>query len=185
METLHWIILGALALAILLILKAIFTRPKLDKLPCSIRPSFCSRERRKFWQALQQAVGDDYVVLANVPLATLLTADVEGGEALQEWLQQHWVDFAILREELFMPTAVVQFERVEAEDSLWEAGRDQTLARIMEQAGLTLLWLPSDRYQHVELLRHALEQAKANAQVAAGKYFKKDGDSGGKSALDF
>lgn len=169
MGTLHWIILGGLGLAILLVLKAIFIRPNLSKIACSVRQSYCSRERRQFWQSLQEAVGEDYLVLANVPLATLLTAAAEGGEPLQEWLQQRWADFAILHKKHFMPTAIVQFERGEEDPWPWERGRDQTLERIMARAGLTLLWLPSDRYQHVELLRHALEQAKAQAQAAAGK----------------
>lgn len=169
METLHWIILGGLALAILLILRALFLRPNLSKIACSVRQSFCSRERRQFWQALQEAVGEDYLVLANVPLATLLTAG-EGGESLQEWLQQRWADFAILHRKLLMPTAIVQFERGGEDSWPWERGRDQTLEKVMAKAGLTLLWLPSDRYQHIELLRHALEQAKAQAQAAAGKY---------------
>lgn len=164
MTTLHWIILGGLGLAIFLILKAIFTRPNMSKISCSLRPSFCSRERRKFWQALQQAVGNDYMVLANVPLATLITTANDGAETMQEWLQQRWVDFVILNEKLFKPTAVVQFEKGAEDDSHWEEGRDSTLEKVMEQAGLTLLWLPSDRYQHVELLRHALEQAKATSR---------------------
>src|SRR5690554_7369720 len=52
-----------------------------------------------------------------------------------------------------------QFERDNA--SQWSLGRDKSLTKLLEQAGLTLLWLPSDRYQHVELLRHALEQANS------------------------
>ncbi len=168
MTTLHWIILGSLGLAIVLILMALFSRPRLSNITCSVRQSYCSKERRKFWRALQEAVGEDYLVLANVPLATLITAADEGGVQLQEWLQQRWVDFAILHEKHYMPTAIVQFERGDEDTKLWGQGRDQTLEKVMAQAGLTLLWLPSDRYQHVDLLRHALEQAKAQTQLAAG-----------------
>lgn len=160
MKALHWIILGGLGLAIILILIALLSRPQLSNISCSVRLSFCSRERRKFWHALQEAVGRDYLVLANIPLATLVVAAHEGGEHLQEWLQQRWADFAILQEQSFRPTAIVQFEREDEDSSLWQPGRDDTLAKVMEQAGLTLLWLPSDNYQHVDLLRHALEQAK-------------------------
>ena len=168
METLHWIILAGLALAILVVLKFLLTRPGLGNIPCSARQSFCSMDRRQFWHSLQKAVGDDYVVLSSVPLATLVAADGDGGEPLMEWLQQHWVDFAILHEELFMPVAVVQFERQgDEEDPLWPQGKDATLQKVLDQAGLTLLWLPSDRYQHVELLRHALEQARARGEAAA------------------
>jgi hypothetical protein len=170
MQTLHWLILGGLGLAILLILKATFIRPNLGKIACSVRQSYCSRERRQFWLALQEAVGEDYLVLANVPLPTLLAAPDEGGEPLQEWLRQRWADFAILHQKHFTPTAIVQFERGEGDPSPWQPGRDQTLERIAARAGLTLLWLPSDRYQHIELLRHALDQAKARAQAAAGNF---------------
>jgi hypothetical protein len=171
METLHWIILAGLVLAFLVVLKVILSRPNLGKIACSVRQSFCSMERRKFWLSLQQAVGDDYVVLANVPLATLVAADGDDGGPLLDWLQEHWADFAILHEELFMPVAVVQFERqAEEEDPIWPRGKDPTLERVLNQAGLTLLWLPSDRYQHVELLRHALEQARAQGETAADMF---------------
>jgi len=167
METLHWIIVASIVLTIVVILKLIFTRHDVGKIPCSIKQSFCSMERRKFWHSLQQAVGDDYVVLANVPLATLVVADGEGTEPLQEWLLKHWVDFAILHEKIFLPVAIVQFERQADEDgSLWSEGKDQTLSKVLKQAGLTLLWLPSDRYQHVELLAHALDQARAKGEAA-------------------
>jgi hypothetical protein len=169
MTPLKWGLFAVLVLAIIIILRALFTKTDVSKIPCSVRQTFCSSERRKFWYSLQQAVGDDYVVLANVPLAALLVADGEGGAPLQDWLRRHWVDFAIVHEELFMPSAVVQFERQEEEDGIWPSGRDLTLETVLGGAGLTLLWLPSDRYQHVELLRHALEQAKAKTLVSINK----------------
>lgn len=167
MEIIHWLIVAALGLALLVVLKLILSRPNVGSIPCTVRRNFCSNERRKFWSSLQQAVGDDYVVLANVPLATLIMPEEEGGEPLQDWLNQHWADFAVLHEDLFMPVAVVQFERQgEEADPLWSRGRDENLQRVMAQAGLTLLWLPSDQYQHVELLRHALEQARVKGEAA-------------------
>jgi len=159
MSTIHWIILGAVILAMAVVVRLIFTQRDLGDILCSSR-AFCSQERRKFWLSLQEAVGEGYLVLANVPLATLVTADKEGNSQ-QEWLCQHWIDFAVLELESMQPKAVVQFERDNA--SQWSLGRDKSLTKLLEQAGLTLLWLPSDRYQHVELLRHALEQANSGA----------------------
>lgn len=167
MRALHWVIFGGLGLATIIILMALFSRQQLGNISCSVRQSFCSRERRKFWRALQEAVGNDYLVLANVPLATLLVTADEGGKQLQEWLQQRWVDFAILHEKSFLPTAIVQFERGDEDPSPWQPGRDETLAKVMKQVDLTLLWLPSDHYQHVDLLRHALKQAKGGADSKA------------------
>lgn len=170
MQTLHWIILGFLAAAIIVVLKVILTKSDIGNYSCSIRPSFCSSERRNFWVSLQKAVGEDYTVLANVPLATLIEAEEESGP-LQEWLQQHWADFAIVKDSSLSPTAVVQFERYDDDaDSLWSAGQDETLKKVVDKAGLTLLYLPSDRYQHVELLRHAFEQARTQGEAAAELY---------------
>lgn len=167
MEIVHWLMIAALILASLIMVKTLWKKSKLGESPCSVKRAYCDNERRKFWSSLQQAVGEDYVVLANVPLATMLTPEDERNEALQDWLNQHWADFAVLHESLFMPVAIVQFERNgEEEDPLWARGRDGTLQKVMDQAGLTLLWLPSEQYQHVELLRHALEQARGHGEVA-------------------
>lgn len=164
MQTLHWMIAASLVLTMFLLIRIFFSRTDLGSVPCGIR-SFASYERRKFWSSLQQAVGDDYVVLANVPLATLITTDGDKSGPLQDWLTQHWADFAILDEKLYTPVVIVQFERqAEDEDPFWPKGKDKTLRKVLAQAGLALLWLPSDQYQHIELLRHALEQARANAQ---------------------
>ena len=51
MQTLHWLILGGLGLYPL-ILKAT-CQAQFGKIACSVRQSYCSRERRQFWLALQ------------------------------------------------------------------------------------------------------------------------------------
>jgi len=175
MQTLHWFILGGLVLAILVVLKTLLASPDPGKQPCTVRQHFCTRQRRKFWQALQKAVGQDYLVLPHVPLAALLAAP-EGSGTLEEWLRRRWVDFAILHVGNLTPAAVVQVER-ERSDSMWKQGRDATLTALAEQTGLTLLWLPSDNYQHVELLRHALAQAKARAKAMKNEEEFADGTS--------
>src|SRR5690554_4783818 len=110
MSTIHWIILGAIVVAIVVLARFIFTQKDLGKMLCSPRQAFCSQERRKFWLSLQEAVGHDHLVLANVPLASLVAPDQEDN-FLGEWLCQHWVDFAVLELESLQPRAVVQFER--------------------------------------------------------------------------
>lgn len=160
MDILHWLILAGIVFAIVIVLIFLLLRTDVPAATYKVQRFFVSGQRRKFWLALQKAVGQEYVVLAKVPLAALVQIEGEERKDMQAWLDKRWADFAILEDKFFKPLAVVQFECQEQND-LWAFGKDPTLEKVLTEAGLPLLWLPSDNYQHVELLRHALEQVIA------------------------
>lgn len=160
MDILHWLILAGIVFAIVIVLIFLLLRTDVPAATYKVQRFFVSGQRRKFWLALQKAVGQEYVVLAKVPLAALVQIEGEDRKDMQAWLDKRWADFAILEDKFFKPLAVVQFECQEQND-LWAFGKDPTLEKVLTEAGLPLLWLPSDNYQHVELLRHALEQVIA------------------------
>lgn len=155
MEPLHWLILAGITLAVVIVLACLLFRREEKELSFSAQRFFVSGQQRKFWQALQKAVGNEYMVLAKVPLPALIQS--EGDAKDGDWLNNRWVDFAIFEEKFLKPVAVVQFERQEKEP-LWALGKDPSLQKVLAAAKLALLWLPSEHYQHVELLRHALSQ---------------------------
>ncbi|HBS92495.1 MAG TPA: hypothetical protein DG577_02580 [Firmicutes bacterium] len=160
MDILHWLILAGIVFAIVMVLTFLLLRADVPPATFQVQRFFVSGQRRKFWLALQKAVGQEYMVLAKVPLAALVQIEGEDRKDMQAWLDKRWADFAILEEKFFKPVAVVQFECQE-QNALWALGKDPTFQKILTEAGLPLLWLPSDHYQHVELLRHALEQVIA------------------------
>ncbi|NLY32015.1 MAG: DUF2726 domain-containing protein [Firmicutes bacterium] len=156
MDYLHWLILAGVAAAIVVVLILLF---KTDVSPVTfkVKRFFISGQRRKCWLALQKAVGQEYMVLAQVPLTAIIEAGGEESKGALAWLEKRWADFVVFEEKLLKPVAVVQIEG-HGQDPLWPQGKDPQLQKVLASAGLPLLWLPSDQYQHVELLRHALEQ---------------------------
>jgi hypothetical protein len=104
-----------------------------------------------------------------VPLNILLDPDEpRKGKELQHWLDERWLDFLIVEKKFYRPLLAVQFNRQREEDPFYQPGRDEQLELVMKNAGLPLLWLPSEDYQHVELLRHAMEQLVAKETVLVG-----------------
>ena len=158
MGPLHWLMLAGMILAAVVVLFCLLFRADNSSPNYQIQRFFISGQERKLWHALQRAVGNDYMVLPKVPLASLLGG--EGNKESKAWLNERWADYAIFEEKFLKPVAIVQFER-QQKSPLWAPGKDPTLHKISAAAGLPLLWLPSAHYQHVELLRHALEQVLA------------------------
>ncbi|MTI96655.1 MAG: DUF2726 domain-containing protein [Firmicutes bacterium] len=172
MTYIHWAIAGGLTLAFILILWSILRQPEISYDKCDKSRSLCDMEWRRFWESLQKAAGHKRLVLSWIPMPLLIKpGDKE--EALANWLHERWVDFVVLDDGGYMPVAVVQFERtLEDEHGLWAPGRDSMLEKVLEQAGLPLLWLPGTHYRDLEILRHALEQLWSRQQVAAASFGK-------------
>lgn len=157
---LHWLVLAGVVLAVALVLVYLLARPAPPAVSYRVQRFFISGQKRKLWTALQKAVGNEFMVLASVPLATLIQVEGEDSPRTAAWLQRRWVDFAVLEEKLLKPVAVVQIEGPAGE----QPGKEPALQKALAEARLPLLWLPSEHYQHVELLRHALEQMLAPAR---------------------
>ena len=157
MAPLHWLILAGIVFAIVVVLVFLLLRSDAPKTSYRAQRFFVSGQQRKLWLALQKAVGNEFMVLPKVPLVALVQAEGEDNKGMQEWLGKRWADFAIFEDKFLKPAAVVQFENQE-QNLLWAQGKDPTLEKVLSEANLPLLWLPSEHYQHVELLRHALEQ---------------------------
>jgi hypothetical protein len=156
MDYLYWIILAGIVAAIIVVL-ILLLRTDAPPATFKVQRFFISGQRRKCWLALQKAVGQEYMVLAQIPLAAVLEIEGEESKGALAWLEKRWVDFVVFEEKLLKPVAVVQIEGQE-QSALWPLGKDPQLQKTLAIAGLPLLWLPSDQYQHIELLRHALEQ---------------------------
>ena len=156
MGPLQWLLLAAIILAVAIILVSLLLRPEAKKTTYKTQRFFLGGQQRKLWLALQKAAGNEYMVLAKVPLTALVLSEGENPE-MQAWLEKRWADYAVLDEKFLKPVAVVQFEGRE-NDPLWAQGKDPILHKVLSEARLPLLWLPSEHYQHVELLRHALLQ---------------------------
>ena len=161
MGPLHWLLLAGIVFAAVVVLVFLLLRSDAPETSYRAQRFFVSGQQRKLWLALQKAVGNEFMVLPKVPLAALVQAEGDSKD-MQEWLGKRWADFAIFEEKFLKPAAVVQFECQE-QNLLWAQGKDPTLQKVLTDAKLPLLWLPSEHYQHVELLRHALEQIMAGS----------------------
>jgi len=168
-DTIHWILIGLLCTTFLVLLRTILKQSSLKYSLCCYRRSLCGPGRLKFLAALREAAGREREVLTWVPLNILLDPDEpRKGKELQHWLDERWLDFLIVEKKFYRPLLAVQFNRQREEDPFYQPGRDEQLELVMKNAGLPLLWLPSEDYQHVELLRHAMEQLVAKETVLVG-----------------
>lgn len=162
MDLLHWSLIASAVLAAIMVLFLILSRSQSEDISYQVKKEFISQHQRKLWVSLQKAVGDDYMVLARVPLAAMIEIEGSDCEKIRGWLERNWADYGIFENKTLRPRAVVQFENREQGQ-----GKTPHLETILSQARLALLWLPSEHYQRVELLRHALTQAMAKARESA------------------
>lgn len=104
------------------------------------KPFFMTRAENNFFQGLRKAVGDDYVIFAQVHLPTIVDEKVPG----QDWKSARWkidrksVDFVLCDPVYLNPKLAIELddpshERPERQD------RDRYVEGVLEQAQLALL----------------------------------------------
>ncbi len=165
MSPLQWAVAGLLTVAFFLFLWAILSKPDVEEASALAREALLTPERRDLLDILEQAVAKRWLVWACVPMSLLLKGQGDHAAVMDKWLERRWVDYVVLDPQEFAPLVVLQVERGKTKkDAPWQQGRDADLTRIMEQAELPLLWLPSEHYRDRELLAHSLEQAIAGNQ---------------------
>ncbi len=165
MSPVQWAVTVILTVAFFLFLWAILSKPDIEEIPVVLRGSLLEPERGELLGTLEQAVNKRWLVWACVPLVLLLKGQGDHVAALEKWLERRWVDYVVLDPRDFQPVAVLQVERKKSKGTdSWQQGKDPDLTRMMEQAGLPLLWLPSEDYRDRELLSHSLEQAISGAK---------------------
>lgn len=65
--------------------------------PYSKKTQFFSEAERKFYDALVQAVGPEFVILSKCGVSDLLDVDIEKHFAAFKRIQNHYVDFVVVR----------------------------------------------------------------------------------------
>lgn len=119
---------------------------------------FMTKAEHEFYDTLSKAVGNDYLIFAQVHLPTLLDNKVVG----QNWrgafrhISEKSVDFVLCDKVYISPKLAIELddrthERPERQD------RDHEVERMLKNAGMPLLRLNSNRIDPIELAQKIKE----------------------------
>lgn len=120
------------------------------------QPLLSDRDVR-FYNLLRMAAQDRYIVLARVPLLSILKVQVEGTgrvQMLRRMALKH-LDFVLVHPGSRLVEHVVQVEG-DQQSNAREAEKRQDIRRIVQAAGINLVVLEADRFYSVQQLGEML-----------------------------
>jgi hypothetical protein len=143
------LLLAAVALAVLLIvayaLRLLF-RPRVPRSPYRRRGSLFSRDERRFYDALRQAVGGRFLIFAQMRLIDLLELPkgVRGSPFWFAKVRYKHVDFVLCDPDTAEPVLAIELDGASHQSQV-QRQRDAEKDAVLEQAGLPLLRVPSQK----------------------------------------
>lgn len=137
------LLLAAVALAVLLIvgyaLRQLF-RPRVPRSPYRRKGSLFSRDERRFYDALRQAVGNRFLIFAQMRLIDLLEVprEVKGSPFWFAKVRYKHVDFVLCDPDTVQPVLAIELDGASHQSEV-QRQRDAEKDAVLRQAGLPLL----------------------------------------------
>ena len=138
-------VLATLAAALLLLMiialiVARLSRPKAPRSPYRRKASLFTRDERRFYDALQQAAGDRFIVFAQMRLVDLMEAP-RGAEGSAYWyakIRNKHVDFVLCDPETTSPVLAIELDGTSHQSEIQQQ-RDAEKDASLAQAGIPLV----------------------------------------------
>lgn len=143
------LLLAAVALAVLLVLIYALRRllrPRVPRSPYRRKASLFTRDERRFYEALRQAVGGRFLIFAQMRLIDLLELP-EGAGGNPFWyakVRYKHVDFVLCDPDTAGPVLAIELDGASHQSPV-QRQRDAEKDAVLQQAGLPLLRVASQK----------------------------------------
>jgi hypothetical protein len=124
---------------------------------------FMTKKESDFYKALHNAVGDEYIVFAQVHLSTIVDEKIEGQDwrAARAHIDRKSVDFVLCDKEYISPKLAIELDDLthERED---RKSRDEIVEGVLAQAGVPLLRIKTSEHgpldELAEMIRNKIQR---------------------------
>lgn len=120
---------------------------------------FMTRTESSFYNALQNAVGNEYIVFAQVHLSTIVDEKIEGQDwrAARAHIDRKSVDFVLCDKESISPKLAIELDDP-THDRADRKNRDEIVEGVLEQADVPLLRIKTSEHGSLDELAEMIRK---------------------------